>query len=77
MAEEAAMNTSKERDPFEKVLDDADAFHEAALKSLPPDLKRVADDVLQAVLRQAKARPIVALVIAAVVGFLIASMTSK
>ena len=68
---------SDERDPFEKVLDDADALHEVAMENLPPDLKKVAGDVMDLLMRQAKARPMMALAVAGAVGFFIASVTSR
>ena len=66
-----------ERDPFDKVLDDADALHEVAMENVPSDLRKVAGDVMDFLMREAKASPLMALAVAGTVGLFIASLASK
>ena len=68
---------SDDENPAEQAMDDANALHEALLESAPPDLENMADNVLDFAAREAEARPIIALLLAPLVGFVFAAMTSR
>ena len=67
------MRRGGDNDPFERVINEADALREAAMDRLPSDLGRT----LRAIVRATRTRPLAAIFVAALVGFVVAQITSR